>query len=70
MEEKKKVLEDVGRTSEAKVIEDLIHYNLNEPSSDCFFLKGSHLTKQDRIELIEFLTTNIEVMDPIRDACD
>ena len=35
-------------------------YNLDEPSSDRFFLTDSNLTEQERIELIEFLTVNIE----------
>ena len=57
VEEERKVLEDVGNTLEAKVVEDLICYDLNEPSSNHFFLTGSNLTKQKRIVLIE----NIEV---------
>ena len=36
-------------------------YDLDEPSSDRFFLTGSNLTRQERIELIELLMTNIEV---------
>ena len=61
MEVDREVLKDVGMTLEAKVVEDLMHYDLNEPSSDRFFLTGSNLMEWERTELIEFLTTNIEV---------
>ena len=42
-------------------MEDLIRYELDEPSSDCFFLTGANLEEQDRTVLIQFLTANIEV---------
>ena len=61
VEEERKVLEDVGRTPEAKVMEDLMCYSLDEPSSDRFFLKGSNLIERKITKIIEFLTTNIEV---------
>ena len=35
---KQEVLEDVGREPRAKVMEDLICYELDEPSLDRFFL--------------------------------
>ncbi|GFY99310.1 uridine kinase-like 4 [Actinidia rufa] len=38
IEKEREFLEDVGRDPEAKVVEDLIHYELEEPSSDRFFL--------------------------------
>ncbi|GFS33944.1 hypothetical protein Acr_00g0031400 [Actinidia rufa] len=38
VEEEREVLEDVGRTPEAKVVEDLMRYDLDERSSDRFFL--------------------------------
>ena len=37
VEQEKEVLEDIGRTPEDKVMEDLIRYELNELSSDHFF---------------------------------
>ncbi|GFZ16838.1 hypothetical protein Acr_26g0001080 [Actinidia rufa] len=61
VEKKRKVLEDVGKTPEAKVVEDLLHYDFDEPNLDRVFLTSSNLTKQKRTELIEFLTANIEV---------
>ena len=54
-------MEDVGRTPEAKVVENLVRYDLDEPSVDCFFFTGSNLKERERTDLIEFLTTNIEV---------
>ena len=61
IKEKHEVLEDVGRNPEAKVVEYLICYDQDEPSSDCFFLFGENLEEQERIELIQFLIANIEV---------
>ena len=46
VEEERKVLKDVGKTPEAKGIEDFIHYELYEPSSDNFFLTGANLNEQ------------------------
>ena len=43
IDEEQDVLEDVGRDPEAKVVEDLIRYELDEPSSDHFFLTGANL---------------------------
>ena len=43
IEEGNRVLEDVGRDPEAKVMEDLIHYELDEPSADHFFLIDANL---------------------------
>ena len=37
VEEEIEVLEDIGRTPEDKVMEDLIRYELDELSSDHFF---------------------------------
>ena len=61
VEEEREVLEDVDRTHEAKVMEDLVRYDLDEPSSDRFFLTSSNLKERERTEFIEFLTANIEV---------
>ena len=43
VKEKMEVLEDVRRTPDDKVVEDLICYELDEPSSDHFFLTGANL---------------------------
>ncbi|GFZ15658.1 hypothetical protein Acr_25g0000670 [Actinidia rufa] len=56
----REVLEDVGRDPEAKVIEELVRYELDEPGSDRFFLVGSDLNECDRTELIQLLKANIE----------
>ena len=42
-------------------MEDLIRYELDEPSSDHFFLTSANLEARERIELIQFLIENIEV---------
>ncbi|GFZ15738.1 hypothetical protein Acr_25g0001470 [Actinidia rufa] len=54
------VLEDVGHDPETKVIEELVCYELDEPSSDRFFLVGSNLNECERTELIQLLKANIE----------
>ena len=46
------MLEDVGRNPEVKVIEELVRCELDEPSSDRFFLIGSDLKECERIELL------------------
>ena len=51
----------VRRDPETKVVEDLICYEIDVPSSDCFFLTGANLEEQERTELIQFLKANIEV---------
>ena len=60
VEEERKVLKDVGMTPKAKVVEDLVHYDLDEPSLDYFFLTNSNLREQERIEFIKFLIANID----------
>ena len=52
IEHEQEILEDVRRDLEAKVVEDLICYELDEPSSDHFFLTGANLEEQERIEPI------------------
>ena len=42
VDEEREVLEDVDKTLEAKVMEDLICYDFDEPSLDRFFLMGSN----------------------------
>ncbi|GFZ19724.1 hypothetical protein Acr_28g0004290 [Actinidia rufa] len=54
------VLEDMGRDPEAKVIEDLVRCELDEPSSDRFFLIGLDLEEYERTELLQLLKANIE----------
>ena len=61
VEEKREVLEDVSRTPETKIVEDLMRYDLDEPSSNHFFLTSSNLKERERTKLIEFVTANIEV---------
>ena len=60
MEEECKVLEDVGRVPKLKVVKDLVRYDLDELSSDRFFLVGSNLKERERTELIGFLKANVE----------
>ncbi|GFZ00158.1 hypothetical protein Acr_13g0015570 [Actinidia rufa] len=48
IEENTEVLEDVGRDPEAKVIEELVRYELDERGSDRFFLVGSGLNECER----------------------
>ncbi|GFY90899.1 hypothetical protein Acr_07g0010950 [Actinidia rufa] len=43
-----------------KVVDDLIRYELDEPSSSYFFLVGLNMKERERIELIEFQKANIE----------
>ena len=56
-----KILEDVRRDPEAKVVEDLIRYELDKPSSDRFFFTSANLEERERTELIQFLVANIKV---------
>ncbi|GFZ09192.1 hypothetical protein Acr_20g0010000 [Actinidia rufa] len=51
VEEDIEVLKDMGRDPEAKVIEELVHYDLDEPSSDRFFLVGSDLNESHPISV-------------------
>ncbi|XP_057504756.1 uncharacterized protein LOC130788218 [Actinidia eriantha] len=60
VEEDIKVLEDVGRNPEAKVIEELVRYELDEPGSNRFFLIGSDLKECKITELVQLLIANIE----------
>ena len=52
VEEEREILEDVRREPKAKVMENMIHYELNEPSSNHFFLTGANLEERERTELI------------------
>ncbi|GFS29078.1 hypothetical protein Acr_00g0005240 [Actinidia rufa] len=60
VEEDIEMLEDVGRDPEAKVIEELVRYELDEPSSDRFFLVRSNLDECEKTKLIQLLKANIE----------
>ncbi|GFS31847.1 hypothetical protein Acr_00g0019520 [Actinidia rufa] len=60
VEEDIEVLEDVGHDPEAKVIEELVRYELDEPGSDRFFLIGLDLNECERTEHIQLLKSNIE----------
>ena len=61
IEEEQEVLEDVERDPRAKVVEDLIRFELDEQSSNRFFLTGENLEERERTELIQLLKSNIEV---------
>ena len=43
IEEEREVLEYVGRDPKAKVVEDLIRYELDNPTTDRFFRTGTNL---------------------------
>ena len=45
-----------------KLVEDLIHYELDKPRSDHFFLVGSNMKERKRTEFVKFLKANIEVL--------
>ena len=52
IEEEIENLEDVGWDPEAKVMKDLICYELDKPSLNHFFLTGANLEEPGRTELI------------------
>ena len=52
IKEEHEALENVSWDPEAKVMEDLIWCELDEPSSDYFFLTGANLKERERAELI------------------
>ena len=52
IEEEREILDDIRKDPEAKVLEDLIHYELDVPCLDRFFLTGANLEEQERTELI------------------
>ena len=67
VEEENEVLEDVGKTPEAKVLEDLMRFDLDKPSLDPFFLTGSSLIERERTMFIKFLYSKYRGlrMDPV-----
>ncbi|GFS36134.1 hypothetical protein Acr_00g0044290 [Actinidia rufa] len=50
-----------ARDPDAKVKKDLMRYELDEPSSDYFFLTSANLEERERTELNQLLKANIEV---------
>ncbi|GFZ11590.1 S-adenosyl-L-methionine-dependent methyltransferases superfamily protein [Actinidia rufa] len=60
VEEEREVLEDVSKTPETKIVEDLMRYDLDVPSLNHFFLMSSNLKERERTKLIELVTANIE----------
>ena len=52
---------DVGKAAEQKAVEDLVQVRIDEKNPDKFFLLGSSMSNTERIEVMEFLTSNIEV---------
>ncbi|GFZ10852.1 hypothetical protein Acr_22g0002500 [Actinidia rufa] len=62
VEKEREVLEDVSKVPKDKVVEDLVHYELDEPSLGRLFLVGSNMKERERTELIEFLKANLEGM--------
>ena len=52
VEKEHEVLKDVEMNPERQVMENLIHYELDEPRSDCFFLADANLKERERTELI------------------
>ncbi|GFZ04798.1 hypothetical protein Acr_17g0003700 [Actinidia rufa] len=59
VEEEQEVLKDIGRDLEAKVVEDLMRYELDERSSDRFFLTSANLEEWEKTELVHLLNANI-----------
>ena len=44
-----------------KVVEDMVCYELDKPSSDHFFLVSLNMKERERTKLIYFLKQNIEI---------
>ena len=59
--ESNELFTDVGKVAEQKAVEDLVQVRIDEKNSDKFFLLGSSMSSTERIEVMEFLTSNIEV---------
>ena len=59
--ESNKLFTNVGRVADQKAVEDLVEVRIYEKNSDKFFLLGSSLSSTERLEVLEFLTSNIEV---------
>ena len=52
---------DVGKEAKQKAVEDLAEVRIDEKNTKKFFLLGSSLSSIERIEVMEFLTSNIKV---------
>ncbi|GFS40362.1 hypothetical protein Acr_00g0068110 [Actinidia rufa] len=65
IEENIGVLEDVGRDPEAKVIEELMRYELDEPGSDRFFLVGGRRSAPEHVDAVIEEVEKLRVADAI-----
>ena len=54
-------LEDVGRASEQKSVEDLTEVRIDSNDPERYFLLGSQLHEDEKTELLDFLLQNKEV---------
>ena len=59
--ESNELFADVGKAADQKAVEDLVEVRIDEKNPDKFFLLGSSLSSTERLEVLEFLTSNIEV---------
>ena len=59
--ESNELFADVGKAEDQKAVEDLVEVKIDEKHPDKFFLLGSSLSSTERLEVLEFLTSNIEV---------
>jgi len=59
--ESNELFADVGKTVEQKAVENLVQVRIDEKNPEKFFLLGSSMSSIERIEVMEFLTYNIEV---------
>ena len=59
--ESNELFADVGKAAEQKAVEDLVEVRIDEKNPEKFFLLSSSLSSTERIEVMEFLTSNIEV---------
>ena len=59
--ESNELFADVGKAAEQKAMEDLVQVRIDEKDPEKFFLLGSSLSSTKKIEVMEFLTFNIEV---------
>ena len=59
--ENNELFADVGKAAEQKAVEDLVRVRIDEKNPDKFFLLGSSMSSTERIEVMELLTSNIEV---------
>ncbi|GFY96809.1 hypothetical protein Acr_11g0011150 [Actinidia rufa] len=70
VKEEHEVLKNVERNLEAKVVKDLVHFKLDEPSSDHFFLTGANLKNEReprRRSTIEHIDAVIEEVETLKE---